>query len=103
MPTLRDTRRSARGMCDVVLGRLSFRHVIHHRGGEFRQRFVGLLFLGKRLVKQSDRVAQAELLRPGAQGAIAGDLVVLDRLGGGEQPGIMCRRVLALAAATMRG
>ncbi len=39
-------------------------------------------------IKQGHRIFQTELLGPGFQRAVAGDLVVLDRLGGGDEAGV---------------
>src|SRR6478609_237699 len=80
-------------------GRLAvflFRLEVDHGGGELGQRVIGRLFLVQRRLQQPCGVLHAELLGPGAQGAVAGDLVVLDRLRGCEQAGVERRRVLEL-------
>src|SRR5262245_9958824 len=58
---------------------------------------VGRLFLVEVLLQQGGAVAAAELLGPGDQAAIAGDLVVLHRLRGGDERRIEHRLVVDLA------
>jgi len=47
---------------------------------ELRQQLVGLLLLLQRLVEQPHGLRQVQLAGPGLQGAVAGNLVVLDGL-----------------------
>jgi len=66
----------------------SRRLLVDHRLGQFGQLLVRRLFLFQRRLHQVGDVAQAELLRPGPDAAVAGHLVVLDLLGGGDQAGV---------------
>ena len=66
------------------------------RIGEGRQGFVGLGFFLKRRVEQLGGVGHPEHFGPALEGAVAGDLVVLDRLGGRDQTGVERRRALVL-------
>src|SRR3954465_239036 len=80
-------------------GRLAvflFRLEVDHGGGELGQGVIGRLFLVQRRLQQLCRVLHAELLGPGAQRAVAGDFVMLDRLRGCEQAGVERRSVLEL-------
>jgi len=61
---------------------------------ELGERFVGLLFLAERCLQKLHRLVQAELRRPGLQGPVAGDLVMLDRLCRSKKAGIERRRAL---------
>ena len=61
---------------------------VDRRIGKLGQRLVGLLLLGQRLVEQLDRILHAELGSPGLQRAVAGNLIVLDRLSRREQAGV---------------
>src|SRR5215203_1166204 len=56
--------------------------------GEVGEHAVGVLLLHQRRLEQSLGLALPELLRPGDQGAVAGDLVVLDGLSSRDDPGI---------------
>jgi len=49
---------------------------------------VGLLFLVQRLLQKPGRILHSKLFRPCPQSAVAGDLVMLDRLCGRENAGI---------------
>src|SRR5262245_26355389 len=62
-----------------------------------RELLVGRFFLVEVLLQQGGAVAAAELLRPGDQGAIAADLVVLDRLRSRDDRRIEHRLVVDLA------
>src|SRR4051794_36920743 len=70
--------------------------LIDHRLGELGERLIGRLFLVKRLLEELRGVAQVELLGPGAQRAIAGNLVMLDRLRRRDKTGIERGRALEL-------
>ena len=64
------------------LGRLGgLRLLVDHRLGKLGQRLIGRFFLVEGLLQKLRRIVQTEFLGPGAQRAVAGDLVVLDRLG----------------------
>ena len=76
-------RRGARPRVDG-LRRLAIDAVFRHR----RQFLVRGLFFVEVLLQQGCAVLAAELLRPRDQAAVAGDLVVLNGLGGGNQGGI---------------
>src|SRR5207237_6165932 len=54
-------------------------------GGDAREQLVGLSLLVERRVQQLLPAVVAELVSQRAGGAVAGDLVVLDALGGGDQ------------------
>ncbi|SCM77066.1 hypothetical protein KL86PLE_40871 [uncultured Pleomorphomonas sp.] len=56
--------------------------------GDLRQAGIGGLFLGEGLLQELGRLLLADQFGPAAHGAVAGDLVVLDRLGGGDQAGV---------------
>src|SRR5215218_10876464 len=62
--------------------------------GQVGEDLVRVLLLNERLLDQTLRFREAQLLGPGEQGAVAGDLVVLHRLSGGNQTRI--RRLAAL-------
>ena len=56
-----------------------------HRGfGQLCQLVVGHIFLIEILLQKRGAIGAAELLCPGLQRAVAGDLVMLHRLGGGD-------------------
>jgi hypothetical protein len=55
---------------------------------KFRQRFVGRLFLAESFVQQLDGLGEAKFFRPGLQRPVTRNLVVLDRLGGGNQASV---------------
>ena len=59
---------------------------------ELRERFVSLLFLAKCRIQQLHRLVQSEYRGPGLECPVAGDLVMLDRLGRGEEACIESRR-----------
>src|SRR3954469_21924897 len=61
--------------------------------GEVREDLVRVLLLNERLLDQTLRFREAQLLGPGEQGAVAGDLVMLDRLSRRDQA-----RIRSLAA-----
>src|SRR4029079_13733004 len=61
---------------------------------ELGEGLVGLLFLGKRGLKELYRLLQAKLCRPGFQRAVARNLVVLNCLRRCEEPGIEGRVTL---------
>src|SRR3954466_16271403 len=75
-------------------GRLGLSLLIDHRLGELGERIIGRLFLVARLLEELRGVAQVELLALGAQRAIAGNLVVLDRLRRRDKTGIAQRVAL---------
>src|SRR5215213_10152945 len=56
--------------------------------GELSKKLVGLLLLREGLLEKLGGIAHAELRRPGLEGAVAADLVVLDGLGSVDQAGI---------------
>src|SRR3546814_17749332 len=66
----------------------SGRLAVHRALGELGEEHVGLLLLLQGLVKQLGGLVHAELLRPRLEGAVAGDLVMLDGLGNGDQHGV---------------
>src|SRR3546814_2055107 len=72
------------GADDQASGRLA----VHRALGELGEEHVGLLLLLQGLVKQLGGLVHAELLRPRLEGAVAGDPVMLDGLGSGDQPGV---------------
>src|SRR3954464_5423115 len=53
--------------------------------GEVREDLVRVLLLNERLLDQTLRFREAQLLGPGEQAAVAGDLVLLDRLSRRDQ------------------
>src|SRR3712207_1060583 len=63
---------------------------------------VGRLFLIQDLVQDAGAIFAAELLGPGHEGAIAGDLVVLHGLSGSKQRGVENLRVVDLASDVLR-
>jgi hypothetical protein len=74
--------------------------LLHRRGelvdallGQLRQFLVGGGFLVERLLQQLGGVLAAEAKREGAGRAVAGDFVMLDALGGGDQGGVLNGRV----------
>src|SRR5688500_10924484 len=56
--------------------------------GQLGQQLVGLPFLVEGLLQDLGELLVADLLRPGADGAVARDLVVLDLLGDRDQGGV---------------
>jgi hypothetical protein len=58
---------------------------VHLALGHGGQLLVGSFFLVEILLKQGRAILPSELLRPGVQCAVAGDLVMLDRLRRGNQ------------------
>jgi len=63
--------------------------LVDFRFNELSQRAAGvLLLLLQRGIEELDRLAVAELVRPGLQRAVAGNLVVLDGLRSSEQTGV---------------
>ena len=54
--------------------------------GQLGQQRVRLLLFNQGFVEQVGSVLQTRKLGPAAQGAVAGDLIVLHRLGGGNKP-----------------
>jgi len=58
---------------------------------ELCERFVGLLFLAECHIQQLHRLVQSELRGPGLECPVAGDLVMLDRLRGGEEASVESR------------
>jgi hypothetical protein len=64
--------------------------------GKLRQLGVGGFFFGERRFKQRNRVGQSELVGPGDQRAVAGDLVVLDGLCRGDEASVQSGRALEL-------
>jgi len=63
---------------EITSGRVT----IDPRLSDFRQLLVGSVFLIEVLLKNTGAVVAAHLLRPGNQRAVAGDLIMLDRLRG---------------------
>src|SRR5579884_453343 len=61
---------------------------VDHRDRQLGQLLVGLLLLVQRFLQETDRLVEAQLLGPGAGGAVARDLVVLDLLRSGDQAGV---------------
>src|SRR3954469_6454690 len=61
--------------------------------GEVREDLVRVLLLNQRLLDQTLRFREPQLLGPGEQGAVAGDLVMLHRLSRRDQA-----RIRSLAA-----
>src|SRR6476469_5621346 len=62
----------------------------------FGQSFICDFFLIESLLKEARSLFETKLFSPSAHGAIAGNFVVLDGLGGSEQPGIKGGRSLVL-------
>src|SRR4051812_46431338 len=56
--------------------------LVHLLLGELGEKIISFLLLLQGLVQQLHGVVEAKLPGPGLQGAVAGDLVVLDRLRG---------------------
>src|SRR5579872_2283971 len=71
----------------------SSRFGVDRADGQFRERIIGFLFLGQRLVEKLDGVLVTELSGPCFQRAVTGNLVMLNSLGGGQQTGIERRCV----------
>src|SRR5215213_7823902 len=74
------------GLCLFLLG-----FKVDHRGCKLGQRLVGGFLLVQRLLQQACGIGHAELFSPRTKGAIARNLVVLDRLGGSDKPSIESR------------
>src|SRR5262249_51087125 len=55
---------------------------------QIRQRSVGLLFLLQSLIEQAPALGQAEVLGPGLQRPVAGNLIVFDRLRRSDETGV---------------
>src|ERR1700745_3167654 len=64
--------------------------------GQFRERVVRLLFLRQRLIEKFDRILVTQLISPGFQGAIARNLVMLDRLSRCQKSRVECRSISVL-------
>src|SRR5262249_24454715 len=73
-----------------------FRLLIHYCLGELGERLVGSLLLVQCLLQQGGCLVEAELFGPRTQRAVPRDLIVLDRLRGGQQAGIERRLALVL-------
>src|SRR5690606_1824056 len=71
-------------------------HLICRSICQGRQILVGLRLFLQRLIEQLHDVLLAKDLSPALQRAVAGDLVVLDSLGGRDQTGIKSRGALEL-------
>ena len=61
---------------------------------QIAQGFVGVFFFRQRRLEEPRAGGVAQLVGPGGERAIAGDLVVLDCLGGGNETGIKGGRAL---------
>ena len=70
------------------LGSGGFGVLINAAFRELRECLVGLLFLRERSVEKLDRLVKTQFGSPGFERAVAGDLIVLDRLGGCQQTGV---------------
>jgi hypothetical protein len=64
--------------------------------GQVREDLISVLFLDQGLLDEPLSLREAELLGPREQGALAGDLIVLDRLGSRNQPSIQSLAVLSV-------
>ena len=73
-----------------------FSGLIYGALSQIAQGFVGVFFFRQRRLEERCASAVAQLLGPGGERAIAGDFVVLDRLGGGDETGIKGGRALVL-------
>ena len=71
--------------------------------GQVRQLLVRGLLLVQRLLGQPGRVRPAQTLRVGADGAVPGDLVMLDALGGGDEGRVLDVRVPLLRSSAQCG
>src|ERR1700747_2313649 len=69
---------------------------IHGGNRQLAQRFVRLLFLRQRLIEKFDRILVTQLISPGFQGAIARNLVMLDRLSRCQKSRVECRSISVL-------
>src|SRR5271166_2184541 len=69
---------------------------IHRGNRKLAQRFVRLLFLRQRLIEQFDRILVPQLVSPGFQGAIARNLVMLDRLSRRQKARVECQSMSVL-------
>src|SRR5262249_18784658 len=65
-----------------------FRRLVDLAFGDRAQKCVGLLFLFQRLMQQAGDLRLADLLGPGAQRAVARNLVMLRRLRGRQYPSV---------------
>src|SRR5579871_3403811 len=72
----------------LVPFRLSGRLLVDAAGGDLGQKPVGLDLFLQRLVEEPRGVIEAELLRPGLERAVAGHLVVLNRLSRRGETGV---------------
>src|SRR5436190_24124761 len=90
------SRGADRSACVPGSGSLGLRLLVDHRLGELGERLIGRLFLVERLLKELHGLVETEFLGPGAQRAVAGDLVVLDRLCRRDKTGIERGRTLVL-------
>src|SRR3954453_11133893 len=79
-------------------GRFAVDPALGHGG----QPFVGRLLLIQVLLEELRAVVVAQLFRPGDQGAVAGDLVMLHRLCGGQDGGVANLRVFDFAHEFLR-
>src|SRR3954469_10247375 len=70
---------------------------VHPRLGELSQLLVGALLFLEDAVEDAGAVRTAELLCPGRERAVAGDLVMLDRLRRGEQRRVEHLRIVRVA------
>src|SRR3954453_3226281 len=61
--------------------------------GQVGEDLVRVLLLNKRLLDHTLRFREAQLLGPREQGAVLGDLVMLDRLSRRDETGIRCLAV----------
>jgi hypothetical protein len=66
--------------------------------GQVREDLISVLFLDQGLLDEPLSLREAKLLGPREQGAVAGDLIVLDRLGSRNQPGIQSLAVTKRSA-----
>src|SRR5215204_6417234 len=97
LPTKAKPRRWSAGARTRAPGVRSGRLAVHPRLGELGQLLVGALFFLEDAVEDAGAVRTAELLRPGRERAVASDLVMLDRLGGGEQRRVEDLRIVGVA------
>src|ERR1700722_6625449 len=73
-----------------------FRFLIDRDLRNPRQRRIGLFFFVERLIEQPHGVVQAKLLRPGLQGAVSRNFIMLDCLRRCQQTGVERRGALVL-------
>ena len=83
MPLLAPRGRAHLPVCSDPFGFL-----VDDRLGDLRQGFVGCFLFIQRFLEQRGRFIQTEFFGPCAQGAVARDFVVLDRLRGGQETGV---------------